>query len=393
MSFFDHPGSGQRGHSSLGTHRGYVGSRRAARLQAKRDRRRARAAAIVALICVAALLIGGGFLGWRALLKLQGADGEDYPGPGEGQVVVEIADGLPIKSIGSLLAQKNVVASQGAFVRAAQDNQDSLMVRPGWYKLRERMSAKQALEALLDPSSRAELRVTIPEGLRAPEIMQRLAAARGLPVEQFNSALTHPDLGLPDYARGKTEGFLYPSTYEFSPNATALQMVQAMITRYTTKTQEIKIDQLAPRRSAEQILIIASLVQAEAKHAPDFPKVARVIYNRLEKPMPLQFDSTVNYALGRTKVRVSIKDTQVNSPYNTYRNPGLPPGPINSPGEQAIQAALQPAVGNWLFFVTVDEQSGQTKFVDTYAEHEVLVRELDCYRTARAQGKTPACGP
>lgn len=383
MSFFDPPPHGPSGHSRYsgqaggyvgGAQRSTTGSRRAARMQAKRDRRRARAAGIVVLVLVITLVVVGVVAAWKFLPQMLGESGADYPGPGEGQVIVQITEGQPIKSIGAMLTERQVVASQGAFVRAAQDTQDSLLVRPGWYKLRERMSAKQALDALLDPNSRAELRVTIPEGLQVPEIVQRLATARGLPVEQFNAALANPDLGLPPYANGKPEGFLYPSTYEYAPNASPLEMVMAMVQRFIEKAQEFKIDQFAPRRSAEQILTVASLVQAEAKHAKDFPKVARVVYNRLDKPMKLQFDSTVNYALGRAKVVVTTKDTQVDSPYNTYRNLGLPPGPINMPETRFLNAVLNPAKHDFLYFCARSDLSGHSDFARTYEQHMVNAR-------------------
>jgi UPF0755 protein len=127
-------------------------------------------------------------------------------------------------------------------------------------------------------------------------------------------------------------------------------------------------------------MTIASLVQAEARDDEDFAKVSRVIYNRLEKSMPLQFDSTVHYAVGRDgKVSTSEEDRNVDSPYNTYRHPGLPPTPIMAPGEQAIKAALEPAEGDWLYFVTTNPDTGETKFAETFAEHQKNVAEFKEY--------------
>lgn len=366
------------------------GSRRLARMQAKRDRRRNRTAALLALVLVGLLVFGvgvGGFFFWQ-----KRGGGPDYAGPGQGRVVLQITDGQTITSIGNLLTDQGVIKSTGAFIGAAKDNPDSARVHPGWYALREEMSAKQALEALLDPSSRAELKVTIPEGWRKEQIVRRLAQARGLPEQEFTTALGSPDLGLPDYAKGNPEGFLYPSTYEYAPSASPLEMLQDLVARFKDQARALDIAQLEPRRSAREIVIVASMVQAEAKHPEDFGKVARVVYNRLDKNMELGFDSTVNYALNASKVRVSIKDTEVNSPYNTYRIKGLPPGPINSPGDQALRAALQPTDGRWLYFVSVNEATGQTKFAETEPQFELLKKELACYRTARDNGVSPQCG-
>jgi UPF0755 protein len=121
-------------------------------------------------------------------------------------------------------------------------------------------------------------------------------------------------------------------------------------------------------RTAYEIVIIASLVEAEARDAEDFGKVARVVYNRLDQGMALQFDSTVNYALNADKEIVSNQDLGVDSPYNTYKNQGLPPGPIDSPGLAALQAAVNPTPGNWLYFVTTNPKTGETKFTDSYAQ-------------------------
>ncbi len=162
--------------------------------------------------------------------------------------------------------------------------------------------------------------------------------------------------------RATPEGFLFPATYDVAPDATAESTLKQLFKAYDTAADKAGVTRT--NRTPYEIVIIASLVEAEARHAEDYGKVARVVYNRLEKGMPLQFDSTVNYALNADKQIVTNQDLGVDSPYNTYKNTGLPPGPINSPGLAALQAAVNPTAGDWLYFVTTNPKTGETKFAD-----------------------------
>jgi len=229
------------------------------------------------------------------------------------------------------------------------------------------MSGAAALDLLLDPKSRLVSKVTVPEGLTAAETLQRIADATKLPLDDFKAALANPAaLGLPAYANGLPEGFLFPATYEVQPGDSAADILSGMVARTTQALDQLQI----PEQQRLGVLTEASLVQAEASSTEDMAKVARVLDNRLAANMPLQLDTTVNYANGKTGLTTSAQDRANPSPYNTYLHPGLPPGPIGNPGEDAIKAVLAPAAGDWLYFVVVDPDTGDTRFAVTAAEHQ-----------------------
>ena len=184
-------------------------------------------------------------------------------------------------------------------------------------------------------------------------------------------------LELPEWAEGNPEGMLFPASYDIIPGRTATEILQAMVNRFGIAADEVKLERNAKRvgYSAYEVLIVASLVQAEA--APeDFRRVARVAYNRLEQGMRLQFDSTVNYALSTKTLIITEDMLAVDSPYNTFAVEGLPPTPINSPGQEAIEAALNPAKGDWIYFVTVDPETLTTKFTADYDQFLVWKKQF-----------------
>jgi UPF0755 protein len=328
-------------------------------------RRRSRLAPLIAGVAVLALAVAAV---WAGLSYFKGA--ADYPGPGSGEVVVKIQPGDTATRIGDTLAAADVVASAKAFVSAAKADPNSSSIQPGQYKLLKQMKASDALAMLLDPSSRLTNRVVIPEGTQARQIVEIVAKATGIPAADLTAALKQPTaLGLPAYAKGNPEGFLFPATYELEPGVSAQQALTPMVQRFDQAAASVNLVQRAAEigRTPYEVLIVASLVQAEVQPA-DFAKVARVIYNRLDQGMKLQLDTSVLYALGRSTLKLSNQDIAVDSPYNTYKIPGLPPTPINSPGEQALQAALAPATGDWLYYVTVNPTTGETKFTSSYSE-------------------------
>ena len=338
----------------------------------KRKRRGGGAfAVILSLLVVAAIIVGGAYvamgLGGRIKDAFGGGSAPDYPGPGTGSVVYQVHSGDTLTVVGRGLKAAGVVESVDAFMVAARANPDSQSLQPGYYELKKHMKAADALTVLLDPSARIQARVTLPEGLRLDETLKTLAKGTNHPLAQFEAALKDPSaLGLPAYAKGNAEGFLFPATYEFGPQDTPAQMLAKLVARYHQSEQSLALTTAS--RPPLELLTIASIVEAEARRAEDYPKVARVIYNRLAAGMPLQMDSTVNYALKADKTIVTLKDLGVDSPYNTYKHTGLPPGPIGSPGDQALEAALHPADGNWLYFITVDGATGDTKFTADYQE-------------------------
>jgi UPF0755 protein len=256
--------------------------------------------------------------------------------------------------------------------------------------MRKQMKASDALGILVDPHNLVQSAVTIPEGYRVDDIVAALSKKTGIAQSRFEAALAKPgQLGLPSYAHGKAEGYLFPATYDFAPKTTPTQMLAAMVTRWKQALgdNDLETGAQALGYTPEQVMTVASLVQAEGRTPADMAKIARVIYNRVEHPTEqgtggrLQIDATVDYGLGRplTVGLTQEERESTDSAYNTYVHAGLPPGPIGSPGDDAIEAALHPAEGDWYFYVTVNLRTGETKFAETYAEFQKDNEELRHY--------------
>lgn len=338
-------------------------------------------AVVVAL--VAAVVLGFG----RIRDKVDGMfAAPDYTGPGTGSVAVEIAKNSTTKGIGEALEAKDVVKSAKAFERVARKDSQSLSIQAGTYTMRKKMSAEAALALMLDPKSSIQVRrVSIPAGKtlkQAAAILQASKAAK-LPAGSVAAALENTSsLGLPSYAHGSAEGFLYPGTYDLPKNATATSILRQMTMEYTKAAIELDMQRIAQAGGPDPwtAVRVASIVGAETNRKADYPKVSRVIYNRLNAGMRLQMDSTVHYATGRDgKVFTSKEAREYDSPYNTYKYQGLPPGPINSPTLELLHAALHPAKGSWLYFTLVDLDTGETAFASSLAEHQKNVNKLQAW--------------
>ncbi|MFG6296045.1 endolytic transglycosylase MltG [Streptomyces rochei] len=224
--------------------------------------------------------------------------------------------------------------------------------------------------------------LVIPEGRRATQVYDAVDKALALPAGTTKKSLAKAHLRLPNDAEGNPEGYLYPATYPLGENPTPEKLLTAMVDTANEKFTGAPIAAGAQRNALNvyQAVTIASIVQAEAATEEDMGKVARVVFNRLERGMPLQMDSTINYALGRSTLHTTTEDTKIDSPYNSYQRMGLPPTPIANPGEDAMRAAIDPTPGDWLYFVTV--KPGDTRFTADYAEHQRNVAEFN--RLARS---------
>ncbi|MER7134460.1 endolytic transglycosylase MltG [Streptosporangium saharense] len=305
----------------------------------------------------------------------------DFEGPGTGAVTVRIAQGASAGEIAATLAAAGVVASARSFVTVAEQREKAGSLLPGHYRMRKGMSAASALDLLTTPRARMARRVVVPEGLRLPELLDRLAEGTGMRrADLAEAARDARALGLPGYARGP-EGFLFPATYEVEPDTTPAGLLGAMVERFKDAAAELSLERRAADRDLTPLeaVTVASIVQAEGGRYSDYPKIARVIYNRIKAGTPLQLDTTVLYAQRRRSLMVSEKDTTVRSPYNTYLRPGLPPGPIASPGERALRAALRPGQGRWFWFVTTDPAHRITKFTDKESEFVRYREQLNRY--------------
>ena len=303
-------------------------------------------------------------------------------------VVVNSGDSLT--ALAQRLADAGVVTTASGFLATAELDERASRIGPGVYALETGMAPAEVIQAMLDPASRAAPLV-LPEGLRIDETVQITSERTGLSTSDLEGALKEPEgLGLPDWAEGRPEGFLFPASYEVIPGRTADEVLRPMVRRFGIAADEVELEKRAKKvgLSAYEVLIVASLVQAEA--APDdFPKVARVIYNRLEQGMKLQFDSTVNYALKTDTFFLTTDMLATDSPYNTFVIEGLPPTPINSPGQDAIEAALAPASGDWLYFVTVDPDTLTTLFTDDYDQFLAWKQEFREGYAATAAPQAP----
>ncbi|MEU4179979.1 endolytic transglycosylase MltG [Streptomyces sp. NPDC026589] len=224
----------------------------------------------------------------------------------------------------------------------------------------------------------------IPEGRRASQVYEAVDQALGLKPGSTRKAATTVDLALPAQAEGNPEGYLFPATYplDAATEPAGLLRYMADTARKHFGADHVTAGAQRNNVSVYDTITIASIVQAEADTASDMGKVARVVYNRLLKDMPLQMDSTINYALKRSTLDTTTADTQLDSPYNSYRTKGLPPTPIGNPGEEALRAAVSPTPGPWLYFVTVGP--GDTRFTDSYDEQQKNVEEFNRTRASAA---------
>jgi UPF0755 protein len=345
----------------------------------------------MAALLAAVVLVGGFYVALTRgvdWVSERFSEPEDFAGPGSGRVLVEVQQGDSATDIGRSLEDQGVVASVGAFTNAANARADEAAgIQVGYYELQKEMKADDALSILVDPANLVRNTVTVPEGLRVKDTVALLAEKTDFTKRQYNQALRNPKaLGLPEYARGNPEGYLFPATYDLGPNATPQSILKQMVDRWRQAADDAGLEQAAQRLgyTPAELMTIASLVEAEGR-GDDMPKIARVIYNRLEtEGAPtygkLEIDATVNYALDRKLgVALTQEDLAVDSPYNTRKNPGLPPGPIEAPGDAAIAAAANPADGNWFFYVTVDLRTGETKFAETYDEFLEYKAEFQQY--------------
>jgi UPF0755 protein len=344
------------------------------------------AAAFLLAFVLLAVLGGGAYFGYNKVKGFFVA--ADYSGPGTGQVTVQIAPDASLTEMGNTLVKSDVVKSTKAFVNAAEDNPKGKNIQSGTYTLRKQMSAKDAVALMLDPKSRVVNGITIPEGKTSFQVYELLSKATNIPVNDFKNAAKDPAaLGVPAFWFNRTdkqkvtksvEGFLFPDTYEFPPNATATDILSTMVKRFMTVTENMDFIPTVERErqiSPYEALTVASLAQAEAGNAADLGKIARVAYNRLySHTFPcncLQFDVGINYyyqLTGRptksSKQMTQADLTDPKNPYRTHDKPGLTPTPINNPGEAALRGAMSPPKGPWLYFVAIDKE-GHSAFATT----------------------------
>ena len=331
-----------------------------------RKRRRRRGVLVMFVL----LLLAGGVvfqaLQWSAVRE------KKAPPPGQ-PVTITVASGQSSVEIGRALREAGVVDSVNRFRDVAEERGLDSLLKPGEYKLVTGMSIDEVLELLAKgPSTGVPL--TIPEGFTVAQIAGKLAATDQFAKDEVTKALKSKDLIVPLRPKGVTslEGLLFPDTYGIEPDDTAIGVIQKMLDQLEVVLSRYQLSTAPQKLSPYQLLIVASMIEREAKVEADRPKIAAVIYNRLAAGRKLEVDATVRYAVGHA--RLTAQDLGSPSPYNTYVHTGLPPTPIAAPGEAAIRAALQPADGDWLYYVL--EAKGQHFF--TASEDEFLDKKQEC---------------
>jgi UPF0755 protein len=363
----------------------------------KKGRSGKSAVAFLVIVVLLGAVVAGGYFG---ISKLQGLfSAPDYKTGGTGTVQVEILADQTASDIAQTLYKADVVKSAKAFVNAAKGDARSKRIQPGFYEMRHKMRAVDALGLLLDPAAKLVTKVTLPEGLTYQDTFSRLSQATKIPVADFEAAAKDPAaLGIPDFwftrkdgheVKKSIEGFLYPATYEFNPGVDAETILKTIVAKFNEEMQTtgfIDAVQSKLHISPFEALIAASIAQVEGAFPQDMAGISRVLYNRAYSgKFPcgcLQLDSTVNYWLrisGKSaKPSQDLLNSELhnpNDPYNTHDKPGLPIGPISNPGNDALTGAMNPPTDlpakNYLFFLAIDK-AGHTAFATTNDEFEKL---------------------
>ncbi|MEY4411276.1 MAG: hypothetical protein RLZ69_850 [Actinomycetota bacterium] len=302
--------------------------------------------------------------------------GRDFTGPGTGSVTLTIVPGESGVGVAADLEKLGVVKNSDVAYRLiiAEDS----IFYPGSYRLLRGMSSQQALDAIKNPQSLLVDRVTIKEGLRLQTTLKQLATATGKPLSDFIAAAGNlSDLGIPTSAPN-ADGYLFPATYAFDPNLSAKAILKQMVARTYQELDHYGVA-VADRH---RVLTLASIIQKEARQTQDFYKVSRVFTNRLKIGMKLQSDATVSYGSGGNTVTTTAAERADGNGYNTYVHAGLPIGPIGGPGSLAIDAALHPVPGSWIYFCAINLETGETVFSTTAAEHSAAVAKWRAWMQA-----------
>ncbi|WP_052433047.1 endolytic transglycosylase MltG [Streptacidiphilus carbonis] len=362
--------------------------------QGRTERKRSGVACLGMSMLLVAAIGAGGYYGY-GFYKNHFGPPADFTGGGTGSVTVTIPSGADGWAMANVLKADDVVKSGQAFVNAYNKNAKATTIQPGSYTLKREMSGADAV-ALLIADNGGDV-MTVTEGMRASAVYTKIDAKLGLPAGTTAKAAKDniSALGLPAYANGDIEGFLWPTRYSVTKGMKPADLLKQMVANTVAQFQGLGMDSGASAvklKSGYQVLIEASILQAEGNNSADFSKIARVLSNRInetdgETHGQLQLDTTLQYALNSTKFTNAQKDGDKAGGYNTYLVKGLPPGPISNPGAAAINAVLNPAPGSWLYFIAMSPTN--TQFANTFTDFKVLVKQ---YCTAHNQGFNASAG-
>ena len=343
-------------------------------------KKKRRTGCVIGLVIVFAVLGGiaaGGLWVWNTygerISEVMGwGEPDDWePGIATGEALVTIKTGDTGGPVSVALFEAGVTKTEDVFYDYLVAENPSMTFYPGVYQLQQKMTAEAALAALQDEENKLDNTVSMAEGGTIMSSLQGMADAMEIPLADFEAAVADPSVY--GVQAQSLEGWLFPAVYEFDPGVTATQVIQRMVDR----TRESLAAAGVPAGDEERVLTIASIIQREGR-TDDFAKVSRVIQNRLDIDMMLQMDSTAQYGYGSLHegvVSSSAEALEDPNPWNTYVNTGLPVTPIASPNDAAIDAAMNPADGPWIYFVTIDLSTGETQFSETYEEHQAGIEK------------------
>ena len=292
---------------------------------------------------------------------------------------VQVIKGDTLSDVAAKLEEAGVIKSAFVFELQARYEGYGTQIKTGRYAFESGQDSGEILHKLTVGQAAPTFTVTIPEGLTIKETAGTVAAGSNVPAPEFDEAARRTDYGyafLDNSEVKTTEGYLFPAKYDFERSFTARQIVDRLLQQYLLETQDLDFAEAKERLdlTENQVVIVASLVEKEAASHEEKPLIASVIYNRMRKDTPLQIDATIQYALKRPKANLSLADLKVDSPYNTYENKGLPPGPICSPGRESLLAALNPANTNYLYYV-----------LEANAEKHFFTKSYDDFLRAKAK--------
>lgn len=354
------------------------------RADSRQPKKKRRTGCLVALIIV--LVIVGGIAATGAwVMNTYGDKINEVMGWGEpkdweaglatGEALVTISEGDTGAPVSTKLFEAGVTRTEDVFYDYLVAEAPDLTFYPGVYKLQKKMTAAAAAEALQNPDNKMENTVSMSEGGTIVSSLPSMAESLGLPLADFEAAVKDPSAYGVDAQN--LEGWLFPAVYTFDPEVTAVQVIQRMVDR----TRQALTEAGVPDADAERVLTIASIIQREGR-TDDFAKVSRVIQNRLDIDMKLQMDSTAQYGYGSLHEGVVSSSAEAladQNDWNTYVITGLPATPIASPSFAAIDAAMHPADGPWLYFVTINLATGETQFSETYEEHQAGIEKWQAW--------------
>jgi UPF0755 protein len=323
-----------------------------------------------------------GILAAIYLIYTVASSGEQEP---EAPAKIEVVKGDTLSSVAEKLEQAGIIESAFMFKVEARMGGYGTEIKTGEYTFARGEDGDKILQKLTAGEAVPTLAITIPEGLNLGQTAQEVAKQSNVPAAEFEEAARRTDYGygfLEDPAIETTEGFLFPKRYEFEEGTTAPLMVTRMLEQYLLETQTLDISGAKERLNLTEyeLVTVASLIEKEASNPEERPLVASVIYNRIRQDMPLQIDATVQYALERPKEELSLADLKIDSPYNTYENTGLPPGPICSPGRQSLEAAINPAETDYLYYV-LKPNGEEHFFTSNYNEFLEMKQKYDASLT------------